>query len=249
MIDKETLQKIAKLQNLKLWQQEKHYIQSIILVALSEHPLAFKGGTYLWFFHGLNRFSEDLDFTCTAEELPKDLGMQVSESLRLLGVENDLKMQRGIPGGYSFRISAKGPLYERKVNLCHVYVEISRHEKLAMPTLAFPFAQSQYVLASKMVAGVALPEVAAEKVRALLMRSKARDLYDLCFLAEQKQVGFDAELVGAKLKSYGLEFSKEALGKKIDEKEELWENELEPLVLGNLVRFEDAKKAVLNWAK
>jgi predicted nucleotidyltransferase component of viral defense system len=249
MIDKETLQKIAKLQNLRLWQQEKHYIQSIILVALSEHPLAFKGGTYLWFFHGLNRFSEDLDFTCTAEELPKDLGMQISESLRLLGVDNALKMQKGIPGAYSFRISAQGPLYTRKANLCHVYVEISKREKLAMPPVAFSFAQSQYSLPSKMVAGLALPEVAAEKVRALLMRSKARDLYDLCFLAEQKQVKFDMGLVDAKLKSYGLAFSKEELEKKIDEKEERWESELEPLVFGNLMKFEDAKKAVLKWAK
>ncbi len=38
MIDKETLIKLAKLNNLRPWQQEKHYIQSLILVALSEHP-------------------------------------------------------------------------------------------------------------------------------------------------------------------------------------------------------------------
>lgn len=34
-----------------------------MLNALYDEQLVFKGGTYLWLFHGLPRFSEDLDFT------------------------------------------------------------------------------------------------------------------------------------------------------------------------------------------
>lgn len=248
MIDKETLQKIAKLNNLRPWQQEKHYIQSMILVALSEHPMLFKGGTYLWFFHGLPRFSEDLDFTC-AEEVPSDLPEKVSESLRLFGVENAIKREKGIEQAFSFRISAKGPLHTGTVDLCHVYVEISRREKPLQSPVSLSFAQSQYALPSKLVSGMALHEVAAEKVRAIMTRDKARDLYDLSFLVQNKSAKFDEGMINAKLAYYGLKFSQKEFGEKISEKEEFWKGELKPLVFGGLPDFEEAEKIVKKWAK
>ena len=81
---------IAKLNRLRPWQQEKHYIQSLILNSLSELPLVFKGGTYLWFFHGLKRFSEDLDFTAS-EELHDRIPEMVSRALALFGIMNEFK--------------------------------------------------------------------------------------------------------------------------------------------------------------
>jgi len=248
MIDKETLQKIAKLYNLRPWQQEKHYVQSLILVSLSEHPLLFKGGTYLWFFHGLPRFSEDLDFTCS-EEVPSDLPGRVSESLRLFGVENTVKHEKPMPQAFSFRISAKGPLNTGEIDLCHVYVEISRRETPILPPASFPFAQTQYSLPSKMVSGMALDEVAAEKVRAIMTRDKARDLYDLSFLIGNKGVEFNEGMINAKLAHYDLKFSQKALGEKLKEKKEFWKGELKPLVFGELPAFEEAEKAVKAWAK
>ncbi|EFD92374.1 MAG: hypothetical protein BJBARM5_0891 [Candidatus Parvarchaeum acidophilus ARMAN-5] len=47
-------------------QLEKSYLQTLLLYELYarfEKSLVFKGGTALKFFYGLNRFSEDLDFT------------------------------------------------------------------------------------------------------------------------------------------------------------------------------------------
>jgi len=247
MIDKETLQKIAKLNNLRPWQQEKHYIQSIILVALSEHPLLFKGGTYLWFFHGLPRFSEDLDFTCS-EEVPQDLPARVSESLRLFGVENAIKPEKPMPQAFSFRISAKGPLNTGEIDVCHVYVEISRRETPMQPPSPFPFAQAQYSLPSKVVSGMALDEVTAEKVRAIITRDKARDVYDLFFLIENKNVKFNEEMINAKLAYYDLKFSQKVFGEKLKEKKEFWKGELKPLVFGGLPTFEAAEKTVKAWA-
>jgi len=248
MIDKETLIKIAKLNNLRPWQQEKHYVQSLILVALSEHPLLFKGGTYLWFFHGLPRFSEDLDFTC-AEDVPQDLPERVSESLRLFGVENTIKREKGILQAFSFRISAKGPLNTGMVDLCHVYVEISRREKPVQRQVSLSFAQSQYALPSKLISGMALDEVAAEKVRAFMTRDKARDLYDLSYLILNKGVKFDEEMVNAKLAYYNLKFSQKSFFEKLSEKGEYWKGELKPLVFGELPSFEDSEKTVKKWAK
>jgi len=247
MIDKETLQKIAKLNNLRPWQQEKHYFLSLILVALSEHPLVFKGGTYLWFFHGLPRFSEDLDFTC-AEEVPAGLPEKVSESLRLFGVENTIRKEKGILQSFSFRISAKGPLNTGDLDLCHVYVDISRREKPVRNTAPQQFAQSQYSLPSKTVRGMALDEIASEKVRAIMTRSNARDLFDLHFLIKNKGITFDGKLVNAKLEYYGIEFSPHAFEEKIKEKKEFWKGELKPIVFGQLPEFEEAEAAVTKWA-
>jgi predicted nucleotidyltransferase component of viral defense system len=64
---------------MRTWQQEKHYLQSLILTIVSDYPLVFKGGTYLWLFHGLNRFSEDLDFTAKGT-LKKDFPQYISRS-------------------------------------------------------------------------------------------------------------------------------------------------------------------------
>jgi len=248
MIDKETLQKIAKLYNLRPWQQEKHYMQSLILVALSEHPLLFKGGTYLWFFHGLPRFSEDLDFTCP-EDVLSGLPERVSESLRLFGVENTVKREKPMQQAFSFRISAKGPLHTGEIDLCHVYVEISRRETPILPSASFTFAQTQYSLPSKMVAGMALDEVAAEKVRAIMTRDKARDLYDLAYLIQNKGVHFNEEMANAKLAHYEMKFSQKAFEGKLKEKKDFWKSELLPLVFGELPAFEDAEKTAKRWTK
>jgi len=248
MIDAETLQKIAKLNNLRPWQQEKHYMQSLILVALSEHSLLFKGGTYLWFFYGLPRFSEDLDFTCS-EEVSPDLPERVSESLRLFGVENTIKREKPMPQAFSFRISAKGPLNTGEIDLCYVYVEISRQETPIKPPTPFTFSQVQYSLPSKLVSGMALDEVAAEKVRAIMTRDKARDLYDLSFLIKNKGVKFNEEMVNAKLNHYDLKFSQKAFEGKLKEKKDFWKGELKPLVFGVLPTFEEAEKIVKTWVK
>jgi predicted nucleotidyltransferase component of viral defense system len=246
MIDKETLQKIAKLHNLRPWQQEKHYVQSIMLVALSEHPLLFKGGTYLWLFHGLPRFSEDLGFTC-AEEVPQDLPGRVSESLRLFGMENTARREKAMPQSFAFRISAKGPLNTGGIDICHVYVEISRRETPMLPPEPFPFAQPQYSLPSKLVSGMALGEVAAEKVRAIMTRDKARDLYDLAYLIENKGVRFSEGMANAKLSHYGLKYTKKAFLEKMGEKEEYWKSELKPIVFKELAAFEEAERMARKW--
>ena len=66
MIDFDTLKKIAKIKGINnIGFAEKDYFQELILLGISrEAPeLVFKGGTALYKMHGLNRFSEDLDFS------------------------------------------------------------------------------------------------------------------------------------------------------------------------------------------
>jgi predicted nucleotidyltransferase component of viral defense system len=246
MIDKETLSRIAKLNNMKPWQQEKHYIQAIVLVALSEFPLVFKGGTYLWFFHDLPRFSEDLDFTASGD-LPKNIAQEVSESVRLFGIENSIKIIENKARGISFRLSAKGPLNTSERDLSHVYVEISRREHIMQESNSFNLNFDAYKLPLKIIRGATLEEIAAEKVRATITRDKARDAYDLYFLIKHKKINFDLTLVNEKLKYYDLEFSKSVFKEKLNQKKQYWVSELQQLVFGELPDFDGISKVLLKW--
>ncbi|MCC7570814.1 nucleotidyl transferase AbiEii/AbiGii toxin family protein [Candidatus Micrarchaeota archaeon] len=246
MIDKETLLKIAKLNNMKPWQQEKHYIQSVILTCLAEKPLVFKGGTYLWFFHNLPRFSEDLDFTLIGD-LKENLAEKVSESLILFGIENEFKLIKNDEITLSFRIAAKGPLHTSEKDLCFVYVEISKREEIIEKTKVEKLDFPAYKLPIKIMQGMALDEICAEKIRAIVTREKARDLYDLWFLIENKNVSFKKELVNNKLGFYSKKFNKKEFIEALQQKKKYFSKELDALVFGEVPKTETCVKKVLNW--
>ena len=70
MITKEELKEYSKIRELNLGQAEKDYFQTIILFILYQDfgkELIFKGGTALSKCFGLDRFSEDLDFTISQD--------------------------------------------------------------------------------------------------------------------------------------------------------------------------------------
>ncbi len=248
MIDKEKLMGIAKLYNIKPWQQEKHYAQFLILVTLSEHPLVFKGGTYLWFFHNLNRYSEDVDLTATGE-LPEDLDKKVSEGLASFGVENKVKRISNSQRDFSFRISAKGPLNTSDVDICHIYVEISKRENLLLEPLSLKLAFDAYEAPIKIINGMNLNEVAAEKIRAIIKRKKPRDAYDLFFLIKNKTIKFDIEMINKKLRYYGEIFSEKEFLDNLKKKKLDWVKELKPLIFGKLIDFDTAEATIINWIK
>lgn len=231
MISRDELISFSRLNNLRPHQQEKHYIQALILSSLSEHEMVFKGGTYLWFFHGLKRFSEDLDFTATGKT--EGIEEAVSSDLEMLGVESTCRIFSDEERSFSFRISARGPLNTSEKDLCHVYVEISRREEVLEPTLSQKLDIPAYGIPTKLVNGMSLNEVAAEKIRAVLTRDKARDAYDLAFLFG-KGVSPDIPLINKKLEYYGMSFSEEEFGEKLLEKKKIWKQELGQLVFGEL---------------
>jgi predicted nucleotidyltransferase component of viral defense system len=68
-----------------------------------------------------------------------------------------------------------------------------------------------------------------EKVRALLIRGKARDFYDLWFLVEQG-VPVNLELVNAKLALYRMRFDRKRLQRQIESVGKTWGHDLQPLL-------------------
>lgn len=250
MMDKQTLMELAKLSGMRPWQQEKHYIQSLVLQEMSEEPAAFKGGTYLWFFHGLNRFSEDLDFTQDGE-MAEGLPRRVSKALESYGVEHETKLITDDERTLSFRLSARGPLHTGPRDACYVYVEISRRERPLKEVLPLRLDLPQYNLPVRILRSMNLEEVGAEKVRALATRQKARDIFDLWYLIGHKKIAFSTKMVANKMKYYGTEFDKEMVMKRIDGSAGSFEKEMKPLVLGAapLPPFSECRKAIDGWMK
>ena len=219
-----------------------------MLNALYDEQLVFKGGTYLWLFHSLPRFSEDLDFTVLSG-INSDISDKVSKGLSLLGVANEARIESNDERSFSFKIMAHGPLYSSQNSRCIVYVEISKRENVLNETVPVKLDFPEYQLPVRILMGMDLGEVAAEKVRAIMSRNKARDAYDLYYLIKEKKVKFDKELVDKKLEYIGKGFSLADFRAALDEKGKAFEKELASLVFRPLPRFEEVKSAIEKWPK
>ncbi len=246
MISKEELLEIARKEKLKPYQEEKKYIQTIVLSAIySElgNELVFKGGTALFLYRGLNRFSEDLDFSQTKDFDIDKMVKRINDSFEIHGISHIIKEKKS-KFGKNFLVSVEGPLYSKPISKCHVKIEISlRKDILLEPDLedyipkysdVMPF--SAYVMNLK--------EVAGEKVRAIMNRNYARDIYDLWFLIRK---GFipSLDLINKKMKYYNETFDIKIFKQKLEEKRDYWMTELEPIIIGRVPDFEMCKKEIL----
>ncbi|MDI6825941.1 MAG: nucleotidyl transferase AbiEii/AbiGii toxin family protein [Candidatus Aenigmarchaeota archaeon] len=243
MIDKETLIRIAKFTGLKPFQQEKNYIQTLLLRSIFSRisrELIFKGGTALAFFYGLNRFSEDLDFTLRETIDFEGLIKETKKDFEALNVRANFRILEDDPSSFSFRIGAEGPLFTKEIERCFVGVEISKREEV-LKEIEVKELNSPYPdISNFFVPVMNLEEILAEKIRAIIWRAKARDLYDLWFLLE-KEIKVDLDVVNKKLSCYKKIFDKE----KIERLGEVWKTELRPVVLGHLPEFNIVKNSVL----
>ncbi len=249
MLTRDELISIAKQFGNKPWQQEKHYVQSAVIYSIADLPLVFKGGTYLWFFHGLPRFSEDLDFTSTGKISLKTIAEKVRRGLGMFGMHSEISQSKTKEKKNSMilRIDAKGPLYANHLSKTFVYIEISRREKLLLKPINLILRMDYYMIPQKAVLGMNLSEVAAEKVRAILTRDKARDVYDLHFLVKYKGIKFDPDLVNAKLSYYGLKYDKKKFISKLNKIEEYYADELSVLTNNPIPDFSKVKGLLAEW--
>ena len=243
MITREEITRLARARGLAPWQEEKRYVQAVVLHALRKERLTVKGGTYLWFFHGLDRFSEDLDFTVTGQ-VDRGTIEACTETLGLFGMAARAKVIKDDRFTLSFRVDARGPLYTGERSDCRVMVEASRRERVLLRPVGVRLDEAGYLLPIDLLTGMSLEEVAAEKAGALLRRGEARDLYDLWFLLKRKGVLLDRDLVDRKLAFYHQVLTPQAMTRAIGGVEKAWPQGVEPLVFGEVPDF-DAVRAVL----
>ena len=228
MITKEELQDYARITGLNLGHAEKDYFQTITLYILYREygtELVFKGGTALKKCYGLNRFSEDLDFTCikSIETRKLDLGF------KRFGIEYE-KVTEGYPDGLKTTYRINGPLYIGiRQSLCKFIVDMSFRENVILQPAVKTIGRFLREIPSFDVYVMQEEEILAEKIRAVLTREKARDIYDIAFLAD-KGVKFNENLVKKKLQYYNEKWDKRKFLNRLEIKETSWKAELKPLI-------------------
>jgi hypothetical protein len=187
----------------------------------------------------LNRFSEDLDFTMRmGKEMElKNLPAEVEKDLELYGIDSEIRVINDNEISFSFRIGAKGPLFTREIERSFVRIEISKREDIIKKPDVLELDANYMDILPFFVVLMNKDEILAEKVRAILTRNRARDVYDLWFLFK-KGARFDLNLINEKLKYYNRLFEKEVFTARVRGMEQYWESELKPLVIGRLPHFE-----------
>ncbi len=233
MISEEELEEYAKTRNLNLGQAEQDYFQNLILYLLyQEHgkELVFKGGTALAKCYGFDRHSEDLDFTAKQEINEERI---IREGLKRFNL--DFEIKKGL------KILIKGPLYRGiRQSLCSISTEISTREKVQQDPKKLTIRTYMPSPPSFEIMVMQMQEVYAEKIRALLTREQARDLYDIYMMRESTP---SKEMVNKKLSYYSKEFSIEEVKEAVAELKPIWKKELKPLVK-NLPDFSKVKRRV-----
>ena len=238
MLTRAQIQRLAQRHRVGMQVQERDYVQHLLLRTLTgrSQGLVFKGGTALRLVYRGNRFSEDLDFNVAigADSLVSvaalwSLWQQIVGDLADFGVAAELRNEWEGEAGYSLDVSYQGPLYDgRDRSKGKVRVDISR--RLEPVETRRELVRSEYDDVLPFVVTVLTPEhLLAEKVRALIVRAKPRDLYDVWLLLAQG-VTLERGLVEQKLALYGLNLTATSLESALSQAARDWERDLRPLL-------------------
>jgi len=182
----------------------KEIMQEIVLCGLSRagffKKAAFYGGTALRIFYGLDRFSEDLDFSLEAEELDFDLGSYfpvLEKEVKSFGLNVEIQEKKKTKESTIRSAFLKG---NTKEHLLLFYADekitgsVSRHETVRIkfevdvnPPAYATFEHKYRLLPVPYeVKMYDMPSLFAGKIHAVICRAwqsriKGRDLYDYIF--------------------------------------------------------------------
>ncbi len=242
MISKEELVDLKQKRKISLYYLEKEYLQYIFLNAISKYgdSIVFKGGTCLRLCYGLERASEDLDFSASFNVSKlKEIVNQCLKNFDLLGIEHFSLIERQFEGNIRFEVKFKGPLYNGTPNSANNLKIDFNKNKIFFKN---PRVISQVFSDISLFVLVALAEkeILAEKIRAIVNRKQARDLYDLWVLINNN-VEIDKELIKKKLKEEKVNIADISLLSK-----GAYETDLKNL-LSYVPDYEQVKKEVLKF--
>ncbi len=209
MISLEELRKVKELRRTTLYYEEKEYLQYIFLYAISRYTddFIFKGGTCLRICYGLNRASEDLDFSTTL--IPSKVQENVQKSLvdfDLLNIKHKQYATKEYQGNIRIEARFEGPLYNGSLSSTNTlkldFNKRKVHHPLAkvIPKLFSDIPPFTIMILEE-------KEILIEKIRALANRGESRDLYDVWILL-QKGTEIDQPLLRKKLREEQADLSK-----------------------------------------
>lgn len=222
---------------------EKSWMQDHLLhyLAKKQDNLIFKGGTALYKFYSLPRFSEDLDFSTKKgieENFLKDFCEANHYTLNF----------KKIYDSYLYKIRFSGILTEANT----VRVDINKSNSV------YTFDVKSYIspypdIPPFLIKVMSLKEILAEKICALLDRTEAKDLYDLFFILRVVEINKEIkDIVYKKLHDRNILIEKREvlkLKEKIKLIAPLWIEELKYFVLQELPDFKLVSDFVLKKFK
>ena len=248
MIERKELEAVGRSIGFDAGQAEKDYLQHLVLSRIAKRvgkELVFKGGTALQKTFGLPRYSEDLDFTKNGE---LDVQALLEAVAADLGKEYPVRIERLRGIGENFRLLVQGPLSRSPRGMAaSIRVEVSLRNDLLRPPVVRTVVPPYSGLLPYTLLTMDPEEILAEKVRALLSRKKARDLYDLWFLL-RKGVRFERGLVERKAAVTDAAFSARAFKERVDALQGQWKDELRQLT-EFLPEFVEVEKSVLETVR
>ncbi|HHD16384.1 MAG TPA: hypothetical protein ENK47_06715 [Euryarchaeota archaeon] len=112
MIERDTLEEISDLKRLSIANTEKDYLLEVLLFILSANTryLVFRGGTALYKYYNLNRFSEDLDFDIVGKGVKVDKLIElITRKLELLGMKRTISEFEEYGNETNIRLLIRGP--------------------------------------------------------------------------------------------------------------------------------------------
>ena len=201
MIGINELAEIKELRKTNLYYEEKEYLQYIFLNAISKYvdKNIFKGGTCLRICYGLERASEDLDFSTILK--PSEIKEMVKSCLKnfdLLNIKHNVYAEKEFKGNLRFEIRFEGPLFSGKPSSTNTLkIDFNRQKSKYTLVKVIPKIFSDVPLFTLVTLDE--KEIFAEKIRSLANRKQSRDLYDLWMLLGKK-VEIDKGLIADKLK-------------------------------------------------
>jgi len=251
MISRSELTRIAEMKHLTISNAEKDYLLEFLLYSLSDdrRSLTFKGGTALYKFYNLNRFSEDLDFDAIGKRFDADkITKKIIRNLELVGMQRALSEKIEYSNETNIRFAIRGPLYDgNKNSMSRVTINISKRERPIYSSMKF-LVSTFPEIPSFELSVLNIEEIAAEKIRCIVTREKPRDIYDLWFLSK-KGITLNISLINKKLKIYKLTYDQKKFIEKVNEKQKMWKRDLQDLIIGNLPEFDDVVIELVNWSK
>ena len=210
--------------NYNLGQLELDYFQHLILAKLygDFNTIYFKGGTCLQKCYGIKRFSEDLDFNYVDIEIKKII--EFIENIFDVKTTDYYETRFGI----SFSIRFNGILFNgTNHSMCKISFDFRNRDIYNKP-LKNIIRPIYHDLPNYFLLALDKEEILAEKIRAILTRYKARDVYDLNeLLIDEVKVDFD--LVNKKLHTYNKTFKLDEFENKLREKRSVYEEEMKRL--------------------
>ncbi len=250
MINIDELKEYKKKINFNLGQTEKNYLHIAILFAISKlfpEKLMFKGGTALMLCYGLDRFSEDLDFNVVDKDLNID---ETLNKIKTFLADYDIVIDYKIEDNkfQDTQVYFYGPLYKNTNNTrCKNTIDFSRRNDYLSNGAVSRINHIYNEFPVFYINTLDIKEILAEKVRAIMTRKKARDVYDLYFLI-LKKIEIDKDIINKKLAFYNQKFNLKEFITEIEDREKLWETELPQLIL-NVPGFKEASGEIISSFK